>query len=496
MKPSTSPSVKLAFVCGGYILVATLYPFELSRDLPAAVTRGLSGFFRPHGASDFLRNIVLFVPLGALLLFGRAGERALPQALGRVALLGASFSVAIEFAQLLFPRDSSVFDVLANTAGAILGAFAAYPVRKRLPELVGRLWPKVGLVVVLGLVGWGAVPLFLSFVQHRAPFLFWSSAFHLQLGNEGTGDRPWLGRIHLVALYDRALSPEEIARNFRLGPDPPRRDARASLGLVALYEFEEGEGDVIHDVSGSEPPLDLVLSPESRFRWLEDPPAIELVGPSMARSATAARALTRALRSAHEVTVEVWMTPRDTLQGGPARIVSHSRDTNRRNFTLGQEGTDVVLRLRTPVTGSGGSRVVHVAPWTRRSPSRTHVVATYGQGVERLYIDAVQRSPPLELASEGIVGLGTPRSALARVAYTFVYFFPVTFALAAYALPRSPASRAARRLAFAVGAGLFAAAETVQILVLERGPDLPLLFVAVAVLGVAATAADDETTRT
>lgn len=39
-------------------------------------------------------------------------------------------------------------------------------------------------------------------------------AFPLLIGNEGTGDRPWAGRLYLVAIYDRALSPEEIARNF------------------------------------------------------------------------------------------------------------------------------------------------------------------------------------------------------------------------------------------------------------------------------------------
>ena len=34
------------------------------------------------------------------------------------------------------------------------------------------------------------------------------------LGNEMTGDRPWLGELHLVAIFDRALSADEIALNF------------------------------------------------------------------------------------------------------------------------------------------------------------------------------------------------------------------------------------------------------------------------------------------
>ncbi len=46
----------------------------------------------------------------------------------------------------------------------------------------------------------------------------WDASFPLILANEATGDRPWLGTLHLVAIYDRALSPAEIDRNYRVGP--------------------------------------------------------------------------------------------------------------------------------------------------------------------------------------------------------------------------------------------------------------------------------------
>ncbi len=45
----------------------------------------------------------------------------------------------------------------------------------------------------------------------------WSDDFRLSLVNELTGDRPWLGELHLVAIYGRALSAEEVARNFAAG---------------------------------------------------------------------------------------------------------------------------------------------------------------------------------------------------------------------------------------------------------------------------------------
>jgi len=49
-------------------------------------------------------------------------------------------------------------------------------------------------------------------------FSAWASDFRIALGDEFTRDRPWLGTYHLVALYSRALSPDEVVRNFRAGP--------------------------------------------------------------------------------------------------------------------------------------------------------------------------------------------------------------------------------------------------------------------------------------
>jgi len=45
----------------------------------------------------------------------------------------------------------------------------------------------------------------------------WSDDFRLSLANELTGDRPWLGELHLIAIYGRALNEEEVTRNFSAG---------------------------------------------------------------------------------------------------------------------------------------------------------------------------------------------------------------------------------------------------------------------------------------
>ncbi len=48
----------------------------------------------------------------------------------------------------------------------------------------------------------------------------WDSDFPLALANEIDDDRRWLGEFHLVAVYGRALSDEEVLLNFDAGPNP------------------------------------------------------------------------------------------------------------------------------------------------------------------------------------------------------------------------------------------------------------------------------------
>jgi hypothetical protein len=47
----------------------------------------------------------------------------------------------------------------------------------------------------------------------------WNDAYRLTIGNEVTGDRPWLGEVHLVAVYARALTPDEVKQNFKAGAE-------------------------------------------------------------------------------------------------------------------------------------------------------------------------------------------------------------------------------------------------------------------------------------
>ncbi len=56
----------------------------------------------------------------------------------------------------------------------------------------------------------------------QGDFSNWDNTYHLGLANELSGDRPWLGDLHLVAIYNRALTADEIQTHFQIGADSPK----------------------------------------------------------------------------------------------------------------------------------------------------------------------------------------------------------------------------------------------------------------------------------
>ncbi len=55
-------------------------------------------------------------------------------------------------------------------------------------------------------------------VVRSGSFANWDATDKFSVGNEATSDRPWHGTVRLVAVYDRALTPEEILQNYMAGP--------------------------------------------------------------------------------------------------------------------------------------------------------------------------------------------------------------------------------------------------------------------------------------
>jgi VanZ family protein len=143
------------------IAYASLYPFFPLR-LPSS--DALVAFFvkpRYMVAYDVAWNVIAYIPLGTLACayFRQANEGT--RALLKAVAFAAAYSLAMEFLQLFVPnRVSSIYDVIANAAGAMLGAAVFLdPIYSVVTKPLGELRERV---LIPG--AWGDAGLFLLMV--------------------------------------------------------------------------------------------------------------------------------------------------------------------------------------------------------------------------------------------------------------------------------------------------------------------------------------------
>ncbi len=96
--------------------------------------------------------------------------------------------------------------------------------------------------------------------------------------------------------------------------------------------------------------------------------------------------LMAACKRSNQLTIEATIIPSHLKQAGPARIMTFSRDTGNRNFTLGQENERLVLRLRTPRTGANALNP-QVSLGKIEAGKPVHVIVSYFPGNVFYYLD-------------------------------------------------------------------------------------------------------------
>ena len=161
---------------------------------------------------------------------------------------------------------------------------------------------------------------------------------------------------------------------------------RVDAGLLALYDFNEGSGDTVFDVSGVGTALNLEIDDLTGVNWGDG--VLNINSPSLIASNQAADKLIDGITATQEITMEAWITPGNTSQNGPARIATLSSDIGNRNFTLGQAGNDYNVRLRTTTTGYNGVGKTVSSQGGLLNTELTHVIYTRASdGEASLYID-------------------------------------------------------------------------------------------------------------
>ena len=165
----------------------------------------------------------------------------------------------------------------------------------------------------------------------------------------------------------------------------PANGTRTRSGLQALYDFSSTSGVAVKDRSDVGEAVDLRIGDTNAVRHSKE--SLEVHRKTLLRSAKAATKIANAVRLSGEITIEAWIRPAQTNQSGPARIITLSKDTGERNFTLGQDGNRYDVRFRTTQTSVSGTPSLS-SKHESLNTELTHVVYTRDRsGRTRIYIN-------------------------------------------------------------------------------------------------------------
>ncbi|MEM1283672.1 MAG: hypothetical protein AAGG81_08990 [Chlamydiota bacterium] len=175
----------------------------------------------------------------------------------------------------------------------------------------------------------------------------WELEFPLVIGNEATQDRPWNGHINKLVIWDKAL--EELDALMLLKNSNNTFPYPQSLLLSYLFDAKQ---------------LSQEESPEDFLTFIRLPKLLKskILESTLVNEKTSyitdssVAMLNEKIRISSEFTLYTSIQALAKNQTGPARIISISKDAYNRNLTIAQSMEDLIIRLRTPLTGNNGMK--------------------------------------------------------------------------------------------------------------------------------------------
>ncbi len=410
---ATAPSVlRLAMLLAIlFVAVGSLMPLTPSAswtDFRAALLAGMTFRLEPPILATVAERLLVFLPLGLLVSmnFGCLGRRRVPAA----TLLAVLVAAAIEIAQAaVVARHPRLSDFLLASLFGFMGAALAPALRRLRERLRGRFGGRrvdvsagrraaaarrrriaVGAVLIGGVALCNVALLAVLKTAHSGLGIGkWDCAYHLQIANEATLDRPWRGKIRGLAIYGRAVGEAELAALSRLPMTAGHSEARRRAGALVIYTFDGVDGVRVPDRgAGGNGPLDAEIAGPGR--WTLAQGALEIDGPVTVRSLGPAEALCEQIRRSRAFAIEVELAAAVTDQKRPSAIVSMSSPTRRRNFSLEQDRGGLVLRVRAPRHRGAGSLLQTRAADGVVTGAWQRVWAGYGGGQGDIRVDGVR----------------------------------------------------------------------------------------------------------
>jgi VanZ family protein len=347
--------------------------------------------------SDWIMNVILALPLGFALTALGTGRGWRKKSAWKSFLLAAGVtcvcSTAVECLQLFLPsRVSALADILSNTTGGIVGCFCFLPLGIDVVRVIDRLARAMRRRVV-GLRAAGTLMVVVAVVcgslvwmLRRPRLATWNPDFPLLLGNENhlkpADARPWDGTVTGLHIANRAATAAEAENILAHG------DFAAIMGNNVIADYALLGPGPYADASHHLPDLS----------WATGRPPIAAGAPvhfangNFLSTVVRAKPLVHAITDTDSFTIAFVAAADRPDQTGPARIVTSSRNPLVRNFTLGQEKADLIIRLRTRSGGNNGTCPEWLVPGTFRDHDSHAFLITYDGDILRVYVDTLSRT--------------------------------------------------------------------------------------------------------
>ena len=313
------------------IAALTLFPFEASQ-CPH------HGWVVRVGPVDFVANLLAFLPIG-LALHRSPFLRAV--------LLSFALSLTIELCQQWLPRSPDVTDLVSNTLGAAVGHVVARAWTARWPGPLMR--PVTRRLVLMTVVPVLLAATLSEAVSKRAnDFSNWED-YPLVIGNSAYGDRPWMGEVSELAIYDRALAPNETPASLG-NTDQPALWVEGGPILWLRFEGDEMEGRI----DGPTGPVRYV--PQVDESTFVSGGGLTLLPSGLVLEPWVSQRVIDRLRESGRLSIDVRLRAHMPRQYGPARIVSVGDGGKLVNVLLAQQRSSLIGLIRTPANGRRGAR--------------------------------------------------------------------------------------------------------------------------------------------
>lgn len=386
------------------IFVITLLPFNFYVPENITFEYIINQFGKYSQFSDILANLLLFLPFGlgwAALMEKNRLRRT--EAIIIIFILSFILSSTVEFLQVFLPfRAPTSVDIITNTISGVLGGVCFHLARLTLAHTSPSILSALGRIIKKGfsiktltacLIGYILAVSFLLFSSQNATKLSnWNVNFPLVIGNEFTGDRAWNGKISQVCFMNQSASPEQVTE-LLAKPDSCKAVSESLIGSYQLTQVQEK----YPDQSNNLPDLQWNVTPEEQ----SNEAGISVSKEHWLKTSEPATELTQKIKETSQFTLSTRVATANLNQtGGPARIISLSQDAGSRNLTLAQEGSDLLLRLRTPFTGKNGMKpeIHFFEVFSDRKPHQ--IVLTYDGTKLQVYLDEPQQVQTIKLTSE------------------------------------------------------------------------------------------------